>query len=71
LPGCCKLDHPVFTSLDFTTIFPLRSKVVILASNPQPGAPCLCTYAPPPLGYTPRHRVPFSFPSSMATMEVL
>jgi hypothetical protein len=38
--------HAVFTSLDYETIFFLQSKVVSLASNPQPGGPGLCVYAP-------------------------
>jgi hypothetical protein len=37
---------PVFTSLDFAPIIALRSKVVSLASNPQPGGPGLCIYVP-------------------------
>jgi hypothetical protein len=40
------LDHPVFTSLDFATVIFLQSKVVSLASNPQPGGPGLCIYVP-------------------------
>jgi hypothetical protein len=39
-------SDPIFTSLDFVTIFFLQSKVVSLASNPQPGGPGLCIYAP-------------------------
>jgi hypothetical protein len=47
LPAMCrKSDHPVFTCLDFVTIFFLQSKVVSLASNPQPGGPGLCIYVP-------------------------
>jgi hypothetical protein len=53
----------------------LSSKVVSLASNPQPGGPgpCIC----PPVtrwpSYAPRDRVPFSSPSTTlsATVEVL
>jgi hypothetical protein len=41
-----EIDHPVFTSLDFATIILLQSKVVILASNPQPGGPGPCIYVP-------------------------
>jgi hypothetical protein len=39
------LDHLVFTE-DFSTVIFLQSKVVILASNPQPGGPGLCIYVP-------------------------
>jgi hypothetical protein len=35
LPGCCELDHPVFTSLDFAIVIFLQCKVVSLVSNPQ------------------------------------
>jgi hypothetical protein len=38
--------NPVFTSLDFTTIFFLHSRVLSLAANPKPGGPCLCIYVP-------------------------
>jgi hypothetical protein len=38
---CLELDHPGFTSLHFATIFFLQSKVVSLASNPQPEWPRL------------------------------
>jgi hypothetical protein len=38
--------HPVFISLDFATIFVLQSKVVSLASNPQPGGPGPFVYVP-------------------------
>jgi hypothetical protein len=41
-----ELDHPVFTPLDFATVIFLQSNVVSLASNPQPGRSCLCTYVP-------------------------
>jgi hypothetical protein len=41
-----KLDNPVFTSLDFTTIIILQNQVVNLAFNPQPGGPGLCIYVP-------------------------
>jgi hypothetical protein len=34
---CFELHHAVFISFDFATIFFLQSKVVSLASNPQPG----------------------------------
>jgi hypothetical protein len=57
----------VFTSLYFATIIILQSKVVNPASNPQPGGPGLCIYVPPVTGwprYTPRHRFPFSSPST-------
>jgi hypothetical protein len=40
----------------------LQSKVVTLASNPQPGGPGPCIYVPPVTGwpsYTPTHRVSF------------
>jgi hypothetical protein len=40
-----ELDHVAFTSLLF-----LQSKVVSLASNPQPGGLCLYTYAPSDTG---------------------
>jgi hypothetical protein len=43
---CRDLDHPVFISLDFTTLYFLQSKVIIPASNPSPGGPGLCTYFP-------------------------
>jgi hypothetical protein len=44
---CChELGHPVFTSLGFATIFFLESKVVSLASNPQPGGLGPCIYVP-------------------------
>jgi hypothetical protein len=36
--------HPVFTSLDFVTLTFLQSKIVSLASNPQPGEPGACIY---------------------------
>jgi hypothetical protein len=36
----------VLTSLDFTTVIFLQSKVVNLAFNPQPGGPDLCIYVP-------------------------
>jgi hypothetical protein len=43
----CQICHPVFTSMNFATIFFfLQSMVVILASNPQPGGPGLCSYVP-------------------------
>jgi hypothetical protein len=57
--------HPVSTSLDFATVIFLQSNVS-LASNAQPGGPGLCL-CPPVTGwpsYTPRHRVPFSSPST-------
>jgi hypothetical protein len=41
---CLESDHPLFTSLSFETIIFLQSKVVSLASNPQPGGPGLCIY---------------------------
>jgi hypothetical protein len=42
-----EFDHPVFTSLDFTTIiFFLRIMFVSLASNPQFGGPDFCIYVP-------------------------
>jgi hypothetical protein len=34
-----ELGHPVSISLDFETVIILHSKVVSLASNPQPGGP--------------------------------
>jgi hypothetical protein len=37
-------EHAVFTSLDFATILLLGRKVIGLASNPQPGRRCLCTF---------------------------
>jgi hypothetical protein len=37
--------HLIFSSLDFKTIISLQSKVVSLASNPQPGVPGPCIYA--------------------------
>jgi hypothetical protein len=45
-PGYRELDHPVFNSLDFWTVFFLQSKVISLASNPQPGGPGLCIHVP-------------------------
>jgi hypothetical protein len=43
-----KLDHPAFTSLDFTTlIFFLQRKVVSLASKPQSGGPRSPYLCPP------------------------
>jgi hypothetical protein len=36
--------HPVFTSLDFATVFFLQSMFVRLASDPHPGGPCPCIY---------------------------
>jgi hypothetical protein len=56
----CQICHPVFTSQDFATIMCLQSKIVSLASNPQPGEPDLCIYVlqwkgvpviPPGTGY--------------------
>jgi hypothetical protein len=38
--------HPVFTSLNFTTIIFSKNKIVSLASNPQPGGLGLCIYVP-------------------------
>jgi hypothetical protein len=43
---CRESDHPVFISLDFATRIFLQSKVVSLASNPQPGGPGPCIYVP-------------------------
>jgi hypothetical protein len=40
----CQSCHPGFSSLSFATVIFVRSKVVILASNPQPGGPGLCIY---------------------------
>jgi hypothetical protein len=56
--------------------FFLQSRVVSLACNPQPGGPGPCTYIPQWQGGSvipPRHRVPFSSPSTThrATVEVL
>jgi hypothetical protein len=56
--------HQVLTSLDFTTVIPLQSKVVSLAPNSQPGGPGPHIYIPQEHGgpvITPRHCVPFSF----------
>jgi hypothetical protein len=41
---CCESDHRVSTSLDFMTIIFLQSKVISLASNPQPEGPGSCIY---------------------------
>jgi hypothetical protein len=41
-----ELNHPVFPSLDLSTVILLQSKVVNLASNSQPGEPGLSFYAP-------------------------
>jgi hypothetical protein len=38
--------HPGFTLLDFATVFSLHSKLVSLASNPQPGGPGPYIYVP-------------------------
>jgi hypothetical protein len=43
-----KLDHQVLTSLDFTAVIFLQSRVVSFASNPQPGGPGSCIYVPEP-----------------------
>jgi hypothetical protein len=40
------MDHLIFTCLKFTTVIFLQSKVVSLASNPQPAVPGLCIYVP-------------------------
>jgi hypothetical protein len=67
--------HPVFTSLNFTTI---------ISFTEQHGLPCvqpptwrtrslyLCSLVTGWPSYTPRHRVPFSSPSTTrrATVEV-
>jgi hypothetical protein len=37
--------HPLITSLDFSTIFILQSKVVSLTFNPHPGGPGPCIHA--------------------------
>jgi hypothetical protein len=39
-----ELDYPVSTALDFATIQFLKSKVISLVSNPQPGGSSLCIY---------------------------
>jgi hypothetical protein len=41
---CLELDHQIFTSMDFATVFFLHSKFISLASNPQRGGPDLCTH---------------------------
>jgi hypothetical protein len=41
---CLQLDYPVPTSLNLSTIIFLCSKIVNLASNPQPGGPGLYIY---------------------------
>jgi hypothetical protein len=43
---CHDLHRLVFTSEDFSTVIILQSKVVRLASNPQPGGPSFCIYVP-------------------------
>jgi hypothetical protein len=55
-----ELDHPVFTSLDFATIKFLQSKVVRLASNPQPGE----------LGMSPTHRVAQLYHQASGSLSV-
>jgi hypothetical protein len=65
-----QLDHPLFTSLCFTTIyFILQSKVFSLTCNHQPGGPGLCIYVPqwqggpvipPGTGFPSRHLLPLS-----------
>jgi hypothetical protein len=42
-----KLDHPVFTSLDFITVIFLKGTVVSLTSSPQTGGSCLYICPPP------------------------
>jgi hypothetical protein len=41
------LDYSVLTSLDFSTVIFLRSKVVSLVSNPQPWGPDPCVFMSP------------------------
>jgi hypothetical protein len=41
---CRESDHPVLASSNFATIIFLHSKVVSIASNPQPGEPGSCIY---------------------------
>jgi hypothetical protein len=42
-----KIDHPVFTSLDFARTIFLWNKAINPESTPQPGGPGLCIYVPP------------------------
>jgi hypothetical protein len=55
--------HTVFTFLAFVTVILLRSSVVSLPSNPQPGGPGLCIMFP-------SDRVAQLFPQALGSLFV-